>query len=54
MEWNIEAPDNIADKVSKALLQAMEMGAKPFCDKLPLPGDLSLDKDGKLPNYWIH
>ena len=53
-EWNIEAPDNIADKVSKALLQAMEMGAKPFCDKLPLPGDLSLDKDGKLPNYWIH
>ena len=32
----------------------MEEGAKPFCDKLPLPGDLALDKDGKLPTYWIH
>lgn len=53
-ETNAEAPDNIADTVAKVLLKAMEEGAKPFCDKLPLPGDLALDKDGKLPTYWIH
>lgn len=53
-EMNVEAPDNIADTVAKVLLKAMEEGAKPFCDKLPLPGDLALDKDGKLPTYWIH
>ena len=53
-EWNIEAPNNIADKVAKVLLKCMKEGAKPFCDKLPLPGDLSLDKEGNLPTYWIH
>ena len=53
-EWNVEAPDNIADKVAKVLLKAMEKGAKPFCTELPLPGDLSLNKEGKLPTYWIH
>lgn len=53
-EWNIEAPDDIAQDVAKVLLKCMEKGAKPFCDKLPLPGDLSTLKDGTLPNYWIH
>lgn len=53
-EWNIEAPNDIADKVAKVLLKAMEKGAVPFCTELPLPGDLSLDKDGKLPDHWIH
>ena len=53
-EMNVEAPDNIANNVANILLKAMEEGAKPFCDKLPLPGDLALDKDGKLPTYWIH
>lgn len=53
-EWNVEAPEDIAMKVANILLKCFEKGAKPFCTELPLPGDLSLDKDGNLPTYWIH
>lgn len=53
-EWNIEAPDEIADEAAKKLLECFEKGAKPFCTKLPLPGDLATLPDGSLPTYWIH
>lgn len=54
MEANVEAPKDIAEKVSKVLLKCFELGAKPFCTELPLPGDLSTLSDGSLPDYWIH
>jgi DNA polymerase I-like protein with 3'-5' exonuclease and polymerase domains len=53
-EINIEAPEAIADEMAKVLLNCMVEGGKPFCSKVYLGADLSLDKDGKLPNYWIH
>lgn len=53
-ECNIEAPNDIAKTVANVLLKSFELGAKPFCTELPLPGDLSTLPDGSLPNYWIH
>lgn len=53
-ELNIEAPEEIAEKVALVLQKCMEKGAKPFCTKLPLSTDISRKKDGTLPTYWIH
>lgn len=53
-EWNIEAPDDIAEEVARVLQQCMEKGAKPFCTRLPLSSDVSRLDNGELPNYWIH
>ena len=53
-EYNIEAPNNIAEEVSLVLQQCMEKGAKPFCTRLPLSTDISRLPNGELPNYWIH
>ena len=53
-EWNIEAPEGIAEEVAFILQQCMEKGAKPFCTKLPLSSDVSRLDDGSLPTYWIH
>ena len=53
-EFNIEAPDDIAENVANILQKCMEKGAEPFCTRLPLSTDISREKDGSLPNYWIH
>lgn len=53
-EWNCECPEEISEEFTKILIGCMEKGAKPFCTRLPLSAGVSRDKDGKLPNYWIH
>lgn len=53
-EFNIEAPEDMAEEVALVLQKCMEQGAKPFCTKLPLSTDISREKDGSLPTYWIH
>ena len=54
MEYNVEAPEDIAEEVAQVLRKCMEKGAKPFCTRLPLSSDLSRLKDGSIPNYWLH
>ena len=53
-EWNVEAPEDIAEEVVTVLRKCMEKGAHPFCTRLPLSSGVSRLKDGSLPNYWIH
>ena len=53
-EFNIEAPEEIAEEVALILQRCMEEGAKPFCTRLPLSTDISRLEDGSLPTYWIH
>ena len=53
-EYNIEAPESIAEEVALILQQCMEKGAKPFCTRLPLSSDVSRLDNGELPTYWIH
>ena len=53
-EFNIEAPEDIAEEVALILQKCMEKGAKPFCTRLPLSTDISRLDDGSLPDYWIH
>ena len=53
-EWNVEAPDSIAEEVASVLRQCMEKGAKPFCTRVLLSADISRLPNGELPTYWIH
>ena len=47
-EWNVEAPEEIAEEIAKVLQKCMEQGAKPFCTRLPLSADITIG------DYWIH
>ena len=47
-EWNVECPEEIAEKTAKVLQKCMEQGAKPFCTRLPLSADITIG------DYWIH
>ena len=53
-EYNIEAPESIAEEVALVLQQCMEKGAKPFCTRLPLSTDISRLDNGELPTFWVH
>lgn len=53
-EWNIEAPAEIANDVVKALYNCMVKAGSYFCTRCKLDADISYDKDGNLPTYWIH
>lgn len=53
-EYNIEAPESIAEEVALVLQKCMEKGASPFCTRLPLSTDISRLENKSLPNYWIH
>lgn len=54
MEYNIEAPEDIAEEVALILRKCMEKGAEPFCTRLPLSTDIAREENGALPTYWIH
>lgn len=54
MEYNVEAPEDIAEEVALVLRKCMEKGAQPFCTRLPLSTDIARLDDGSLPDYWIH
>jgi len=53
-EWNIEAPENMAEEVAIILQKCMEKGAEPFCTRLPLSTDISRLPNGELPTFWVH
>ena len=53
-EINIEAPAEIADSVAKELYNCMIKAGSYFCTRCKLDADISYDKDGNLPTYWIH
>lgn len=53
-EWNIEAPAEIANDVVKALYNCMIKAGSYFCTRCKLDADISYDKDGNLPTYWVH
>lgn len=53
-EFDVEAPKGIAEKVALKLKDFMVKAGKYFCDKCKLDADISYDKEGNLPTYWIH
>lgn len=53
-EFNIEAPEEIAEEVADKLHECMVKAGKFICRIVPLEAEVSRLKDGTLPNYWIH
>ncbi len=47
-ESNVEAPEEMAETVSKVLQKCMEKGASPFCTRLHLSTGIEIGK------HWIH
>ena len=47
-EFNLECPKEMAEEVSKKLIQCMEEGAKPFCKRLHLGADVDIN------DHWVH
>lgn len=54
MEWNIEAPEEIAEEVAQKLYNSMVKAGSFFCTRCKLDADISRLDDGTLPTYWIH
>ena len=54
MEWNIEAPAEIANDVVKVLYDCMVKAGSFFCTRCKLDADISYDENGNLPTYWVH
>lgn len=53
-EFNIEAPEEIAEEVAGKLHECMVKAGKFICRIVPLDAEVSRLKDGTLPTYWIH
>lgn len=53
-EFNIEAPEDIAEEVANKLHECMVKAGKFICRIVPLEAEISRLKDGTLPTYWIH
>lgn len=53
-EFNIEAPEEIAEEVANKLHECMIKAGKFICRIVPLDAEVSRLKDGTLPTYWIH
>ncbi len=53
-ELNCECPKEIAHNVAKQLHLLMVKAGAIFCTRCKLDADISYDKDGNLPTYWIH
>ena len=53
-EFNIEAPEEIAEEVANKLHECMVKAGKFICKIVPLDAEVSRLKDGTLPTYWIH
>lgn len=53
-EFNIEAPEDIAEEVATKLHEYMVKAGKFICRIVPLEAEVSRLKDGTLPTYWIH
>lgn len=53
-EVNCEAPKEIAEKVAQKLYECMIKAGEYFCTRCKLDAEISRDKEGNLPTYWIH
>lgn len=53
-EFNIEAPEEIAEQVADKLHECMVKAGRFICKIVPLEAEVSRLKDGSLPTYWIH
>lgn len=53
-EFNIEAPEDIAEEVASKLHECMVNAGKFICRIVPLEAEVSRLKDGTLPTYWVH
>ena len=53
-EFNIEAPEEIAEEVANKLHECMIKAGKFICKIVPLDAEISRLKDGSLPVYWVH
>lgn len=53
-EFNIEAPEEIAEQVADKLHECMIKAGKFICRIVPLEAEVSRLKDGSLPTYWVH
>lgn len=53
-EVNCEAPNDIAEEVADILHKCMVKAGSYFCTRCRLDADISRDKSGNLPTYWIH
>ena len=53
-EFNIEAPEEIAEQVADKLHECMVRAGKFICKIVPLEAEVSRLKNGALPTYWIH
>ena len=53
-EFNIEAPEEIAEEVANKLHECMIKAGKFICRIVPLDAEVSRLPDGSLPTYWIH
>ena len=53
-EWDIEAPDDIAEEVAETLHKCMVKAGEFFSVNCRLDADISRDENGNLPTYWIH
>ena len=53
-EINCEAPEDIAEEVADALYNIMVDAGAFFVKRCKLDAEVSRDKDGNLPTYWIH
>lgn len=53
-EFDIEAPEEIAEEVANKLHECMVNAGKFICRIVPLEAEISRLEDGSLPTYWIH
>lgn len=53
-EFNIEAPEEVAEEVAEELHKCMVKAGKFICRIVPLEAEVSRLKDGTLPTYWVH
>lgn len=53
-EINCEAPEDIAENITKVLYECMVKAGSYFCTRCKLDADISRLEDGSLPTYWIH
>ena len=53
-EFNIEAPEEIAEQVADKLHECMVRAGKFICKIVPLEAEVSRLENGTLPTYWIH
>jgi len=53
-EINCEAPKEIAMDVARQLHKCMVDAGAIFCTRCKLDAEVSYDKDGSLPDHWVH